>query len=71
MDKMEVEEENNSQNYPLQIKISKDNFIPLGTRGLRDAYENTKKLGKGSFGKVFQFVIKRPINFMLAKKYRN
>ena len=54
MDKMEVEEENNSQNYPLQIKISKYNFIPLGTRGLRDAYENTKKLGKGSFGKVFQ-----------------
>jgi calcium-dependent protein kinase len=68
MDKMEVEEENNSQNYPLQIKISKDNFIPLGTRGLRDAYENTKKLGKGSFGKVFQVRNKTTNKFYACKK---
>jgi len=51
-EKMDIEDE--SENYPIQIKISKDNFISVGKRGLRDAYENTKKLGKGSFGKVFQ-----------------
>ena len=60
---MEIEEEE-SDNYPLEIKISKDNFISVGSRGLRDIYENTKKLGKGS-------VIKLLINYMLVKRYQN
>ena len=54
MDKMDLEEEEVSQSNPLQVKISKEVFISVGNRGLRDVYENTKKLGKGSFGKVFQ-----------------
>ena len=54
MDKMDIEDEEVSQSNPLQIKISKEIFISVGNRGLRDVYENTKKLGKGSFGKVFQ-----------------
>jgi calcium-dependent protein kinase len=65
---MDVEEENDSQNYPLQIKISKDSFIQVGSRGLRDAYENIKKLGKGSFGKVFQVRNKATNKLYACKK---
>ena len=66
-EKMDIEE-NESENYPLQIKISKDNFISVGNRGLRDAYENIKKLGKGSFGKVFQVRNKSTNKFYACKK---
>ena len=48
---MEIEEEDNPQ---IEVKISKDNFINLGSRGLSNNYECTKKLGKGGFGKVYQ-----------------
>jgi len=34
-EKMDIEEDE-SENYPLQIKISKDNFISVGNRGLKD-----------------------------------
>ena len=64
---MEIEEEE-SDNYPLEIKISKDNFISVGSRGLRDIYENTKKLGKGSFGKVFQVRNKTTNKLYACKK---
>ena len=67
MKKMEIEEEE-SDNYPLEIKISKDNFISVGSRGLRDIYENTKKLGKGSFGKVFQVRNKTTNKLYACKK---
>ena len=59
----------NKQGFIIYSKDkSKDNFIPLGTRGLRDAYENTKKLGKGSFGKVFQVRNKTTNKFYACKK---
>ena len=48
---MEIEEDDNSE---IKVKISKDNFINLGSRGLSNNYECTKKLGKGGFGKVYQ-----------------
>ena len=66
-EKMDIEEDE-SENYPLQIKISKDNFISVGNRGLRDVYENIKKLGKGSFGKVFQVRNKSTNKFYACKK---
>ena len=66
-EKMDIEEDE-SENYPLQIKISKDNFISVGNRGLRDEYENIKKLGKGSFGKVFQVRNKSTNKFYACKK---
>ena len=43
MEKMDLEEDE-FQDYPHKLKISKDNFISIGNRGLRDAYENIKKL---------------------------
>ena len=52
MDKMEVEEEN--PEYGFKVSVSKEIFIPLGNRGLRDDYEPAKKIGKGGFGKVYQ-----------------
>ena len=36
---MKIEEEDNPK---IEVKISKDNFINLGSRGLRDNYECTK-----------------------------
>ena len=52
MDQMDIEED--PDNPILKVKYSKDNFIALGSRGLRDIYDCTKKLGKGGYGKVFQ-----------------
>ena len=66
-EKMDIEEDE-SENFPLQIKISKDNFISVGNRGLKDVYENIKRIGKGSFGKVFQVRNKSTNKFYACKK---
>ena len=63
---MEIEEE--VENFGLGVKISKDNFIAVGCRGLRDNYDCTKKLGKGGFGKVFQVRNKKTNKLCACKK---
>ena len=63
---MEVDDDND--NPMLKVKVSKDNFIPLGSRGLGDNYDCTKKLGKGGFAKVFQIRNKTTNKFYACKK---
>ena len=80
MDQMDIEED--PDNPILKVKYSKDNFIALGSRGLRDIYDCTKKLGKGGYGKVFQVKNKSTnklyackklskLNIKNAKKFQN
>ena len=80
MDQMDIEED--PDNPILKLKYSKDNFIALGSRGLRDIYDCTKKLGKGGYGKVFQVKNKSTnklyackklskLNIKNAKKFQN
>jgi len=64
---MEVEEDE-AGNQMLKVKVTKDNFIALGSRGLRDNYDCTKRLGKGGFGKVFQVRNKTTKKFFACKK---
>ena len=64
---MEVEEDE-ADNQMLKVKVTKDNFIALGSRGLRDNYDCTKRLGKGGFGKVFQVRNKTTKKFFACKK---
>ena len=66
MDKMDIEED--PDNPILKVKYSKDNFIALGSRGLRDIYDCTKKLGKGGYGKVFQVKNKSTNKLYACKK---
>ena len=63
---MEVEEEN--PEYGFKVSVSKEIFIPLGNRGLRDDYEPSKKIGKGGFGKVFQVRNKATNKLYACKK---
>ena len=51
-----------------KMTVSKDNFITLGSRGLRDKYVPTKKLGKGGYGKVFRVKNKTTNKFFACKK---
>ena len=66
MDQMDIEED--PDNPILKVKYSKDNFIALGSRGLRDIYDCTKKLGKGGYGKVFQVKNKSTNKLYACKK---
>ena len=66
MDQMDIEED--PDNPILKVKYSKDNFIALGSRGLRDIYDCTKKLGKGGYGKVFQVKNKNTNKLYACKK---
>ena len=66
MDQMDIEED--PDNPILKLKYSKDNFIALGSRGLRDIYDCTKKLGKGGYGKVFQVKNKSTNKLYACKK---
>ena len=66
MDQMDIEED--PDNPILKVKYSKDNFIALGSRGLRDIYDCTKKLGKGRYGKVFQVKNKSTNKLYACKK---
>ena len=66
MDQMDIEED--PDNPILKVKYSKDNFIALGSRGLRDFYDCTKKLGKGGYGKVFQVKNKSTNKLYACKK---
>ena len=66
MDQMDIEED--PDNPILKLKYSKDNFIALGSRGLRDIYDCTKKLGKGGYGKVFQVKNKNTNKLYACKK---
>ena len=66
MDEMEIEEQ--TEEIPKKIKVSKENFILLGCRGLRNHYDCTKKIGKGGFGKVFQVCNKKTKKLYACKK---
>ena len=63
---MEIEEQ--TEEIPKKIKVSKENFILLGCRGLRNHYDCTKKIGKGGFGKVFQVCNKKTKKLYACKK---
>ena len=62
MDQMDIEED--PDNPILKVKY----FIALGSRGLRDIYDCTKKLGKGGYGKVFQVKNKSTNKLYACKK---
>ena len=65
MEEMDIDDPDNPM---LKVKVSKDNFIALGSRGLRDIYDCTKKLGKGGYGKVFQVRNKNTNKLYACKK---
>ena len=64
-EEMDIDDPDNPM---LKVKVSKDNFIALGSRGLRDIYDCTKKLGKGGYGKVFQVRNKNTNKLYACKK---
>ena len=66
MDNMEIEEQ--TEEIPYKIKISKEIFIFLQCRGIRNNYDCTKKLGTGGFGKVFQVRNKKTKKLYACKK---
>ena len=63
-----MEHDDNIEDFGLDVKISKDNFIALGCHGLRDNYDCSKKIGKGGFGKVLQVRNKKTNKLYACKK---